>query len=121
MICVCDNCLSVFKVMEGKTDCAYCKSHNIRQATEKEELEYYRKHSDLAVEIQRYVLVETIHGPMGWYVDLDDKVTEGSSVIVDYGTHFDTTGIVRQVLRADTKFPPYKKRIKPILEVIELI
>ena len=43
MICVCDDRLNVFKSGEGQTDCSYCKSHNIRQATEKEELEYYRK------------------------------------------------------------------------------
>lgn len=120
MICVCDDCMTFFNAVEGRTDCAYCKSHNIRQATEKEELEYYRNHSSLAVEIQRYVLVDTGYGPKGWYIDLDDKATVGSTVEVDYGWHQDVKGIVTQVLRADTNFPPYNGTIKPIWEITNL-
>lgn len=120
MICVCDNCLGVFKVIDGKSDCAYCKSHNVRKATEKEELEYYRNHSDLAIEIQRYVLVYTGFGPAGWYIDFDDKATIGSTVEVDYGCRQDVKGVVTQVLRADTNFPPYNGTIKPIWDIIDL-
>ena len=39
MICVCDDFMTFFNTVEGRTVCAYCKSHNIRQSTEKGELE----------------------------------------------------------------------------------
>ena len=84
MICVCDDCMTFFNAVEGRTDCAYCKSNNIRQATEKEELEYYRNHSSLAVEIQRYVLVDTGYGPKGWYIDLDDKATVSYTLYLNH-------------------------------------
>ena len=93
----------------------------MRTATEKEELEYYRNRKEFVTEIKRYVLVAVPYSDKpAWYIDNEDKATVGSKVEVDYGIHQDVQGIVMQVLRCDKNYPPYNKRINPILEIVEL-
>ena len=120
MIYTCDACLYTFTEQDGCAQCPDCGKKNVRQATEKEELEYYRNRAEFVTEIKRYILVETIYGPPGWYIDEEDKATVGSKVEVDYGIHQDVQGVVLQVIRADKNYPPYRDRIKPIWEIIEL-
>lgn len=110
----------IFNVNEKCNQCPDCGKNNVRQATEEEELEYYRNRAEFATEIKRYVLVKTIYGPAGWYIDEEDKATVNSTVEVDYGVNQDVQGIVLQVIRADKNYPPYKGGIKPIWEIIEL-
>ncbi len=120
MIYTCEDCLYTF-IGQGECEqCPDCGKKTIRQATEKEELEFYRNRAEFTTEIKRYVLVETMYGPAGWYRDEEDKVTVGSMVKVDYGIHQDEHGVVLQVIRADKNYPPYKGRTKSIREIIEL-
>ena len=105
---------------DGCEGCPNCGKKTIRQATEKEELAYYRTRAEFSTEIRRYVLVETIYGPAGWYIDEEDKTTIKSIVEVDCGIHQDVQGIVLQVIRVDKNYPPYRGRIKLIGEIIEL-
>jgi len=100
--------------------CPNCGKKTIRQATEKEELAYYRTRAEFSTETRRYVLVETIYGPAGWYIDEEDKTTIKSIVEVDCGIHQDVQDIVLQVIRVDKNYPPYRGRIKLIGEIIEL-
>ena len=120
MIYTCGECLYTFMEREECEQCPDCGKKNVRQATEKEELEYYRNRAEFATEIKRYVLVETIYGPAGWYIDEEDKATVGSMVEVDYGIHTGVQGIVLQVIRADKNYPPYKGRTKSIWGIIRL-
>ena len=120
MIYTCEECLYTFIGQDGCERCPDCGKKSVRQATENEELEYYRNRAEFVTEIKRYVLVETMYGPAGWYIDEEDKVTVKSMVAVDYGIYQDVQGVVLQVIRADKNYPPYRGRIKSIRDIIEL-
>ena len=59
MIFTCDDCFYTFAEKENCVQCPDCGKKNIRQATEKEVLEYYRNRTEFTTEIKRYVLVAT--------------------------------------------------------------
>ena len=53
------DCCYTFIEKEDCGQCPDCGKKNIRRATEKEELEYYRNRAEFTTEIKRYVLVAT--------------------------------------------------------------
>ena len=55
MIYTCEECLYTFMRQDGCEQCPDCGKKSIRQATEKEELDYYRNRAEFAIEIKRYV------------------------------------------------------------------
>ena len=121
MIYTCEECLYTFMGQDGCEQCPDCGKKNIRQATEKEELEYYRNRAEFITEIKRYVLVATPYSMTpSWYIDPEDKATAGSTVEIDYGIYRDVRGTVMQVIRADKNYPPFKGKIKEIWEIVEL-
>lgn len=121
MIYTCDACLYTFIEQDECDQCPDCGKKNVRQATEKEELEYYRNRAEFKTEIKRYVLVSVgVSDRPGWYIDPEDRATVNSIVEVDYGMYQDVRGVVMQVIRADKNYPPYKGKIKAIWEIVEL-
>jgi hypothetical protein len=100
--------------------CPNCGKSNVRLATADEIIEYKKRQEEFPTIIKRYVFVETIYGRPGWYIDEKDIVTEGSIVLVDYGIYQEVQGVAIQVLRCDINYPPYKGRIKSILEITKL-
>ena len=121
MIFTCDDCYYTFIEKEDCGQCPDCGKKNIRRATEKEELEYYRNRAEFITEIKRYVLVATPYSMTpSWYIDPEDKATVGSTVDIDYSIYRDVRGTVMQVIRADKNYPPFKGKIKEIWEIVEL-
>ena len=120
MIYVCENCYYIFNVKEKCNQCPDCGKQTVRFAKDNEITEYNKRKEEFPTIIKRFVFVETMYGRPGWYVDEDDRATEGATVLVNYGIYQEVEGIVVQVLRCDINYPPYKGRIKPILKMLKL-
>ena len=115
-----ENCYYIYDVKNESQQCPDCGKRNVRLATPDEIIEYKNRQEEFPTIIKRYVFVETMYGRPGWYIDENDSVTEGSIVLVDYGIYQEVQGVALQVLRCDVNYPPYKGRMKSIIEITKL-